>query len=92
MTGLANGTNYYFTVAAVNNAKRQGGASAEASATPVSATAPATSPTSRPPRDRGPGAPGAPTRLTATAGDAQVSLSWTAPAPRRLAAGQLPRL
>ncbi len=86
VTGLANGTAYYFTVAAVNAAKHQGSASGQASATPVSTTGPATTgpattPTSAHPT-RGtaaPGAPGAPTGLTATAGDAQVTLSWTAP-------------
>ena len=81
VTGLANGTVYYFTVAAVNAAKHQGSASGEASATPVSATSPATTPTSaHPTAGTGtPGAPGAPTGLTATAGDAVVNLSWTAP-------------
>jgi fibronectin type 3 domain-containing protein len=64
VTGLANGTTYYFTVAAVNDAELHSAASAEASATPVS---PAT-------------APGSPSGLTATAGNAQVSLSWAAPA------------
>ncbi|MGO8671962.1 MAG: choice-of-anchor tandem repeat GloVer-containing protein, partial [Capsulimonadaceae bacterium] len=57
-TGLTNGVNYFYTVAAVND----GGTSppsTEASATPE---APVLS---------------APTALTATAGDAQVSLSWT---------------
>ncbi len=76
LTGLANGTTYYFTVAAVNKANRQGGASGEASATPVSATAPASSAGGT----GAAGAPGAPTGLAATAGDAEVSLSWTAPA------------
>ena len=60
VTGLANGTTYYFTVAAVNGVG-QGPASAEVSATPAAM-------------------PGAPVRLTATAGNAQVTLSWTAPA------------
>ena len=64
VSGLKNGTTYYyFTAEAVNRANLHGGASAEASATPV---APVT-------------APGAPSGLTATAGDAQVSLAWTAP-------------
>ena len=46
LTGLTNGTAYYFTVAAVNSAKRQGKVSGEASATPVSATASASASTS----------------------------------------------
>ncbi|MGO8889083.1 MAG: fibronectin type III domain-containing protein [Streptosporangiaceae bacterium] len=82
LTGLTNGTAYYFTVAAVNSAKRQGKVSGEASATPVSATASASASTSAAATAGAgtPGTPGAPTGLTATAGDAQVSLSWTAPA------------
>ena len=64
VTGLTNGTTYYFTADAVNDADLHSAASAEASATPV---APVT-------------APGAPAGLIATAGDGQVSLSWTAPA------------
>jgi predicted phage tail protein len=63
VTGLANGTTYYFTVDAVNDANLHSAPSAEVSARPV---APVT-------------APGAPSGLTATAGDAQVSLSWKAP-------------
>ena len=63
VTGLTNGTTYYFTVDAVNDADLHSAASAGATATPV---LPVT-------------APGAPAGLTATAGDAQVSLSWTAP-------------
>ena len=59
VTGLANGTTYYFNVAAVNGVG-QGPASAEVSATPAAM-------------------PGAPVRLAATAGNAQVTLSWTAP-------------
>jgi fibronectin type 3 domain-containing protein len=61
VTGLANGTTYYFTAVAVNGAKLRSVASAQASATPVTV-------------------PGAPGGLTATAGHAQVSLSWKAPA------------
>jgi fibronectin type 3 domain-containing protein len=61
VTGLTNGTTYYVTVDAVNDADLHSAASAEASATPATT-------------------PGAPAGLTATAGDGQVSLSWTAPA------------
>src|SRR5690348_5284526 len=64
VSGLKNGTTYYFTADAVNGVNLHSGASAEASATPV---APVT-------------APGAPSGLAATAGDTQVSLSWNAPA------------
>ena len=64
VTGLTNGTTYYFTADAVNDANLHSAASAEASATPVT---PVT-------------APGAPGGLTATAGDSQVSLTWKAPA------------
>ncbi len=82
VTGLANGTAYYFTVAAVNAARHQGNNSGEASAAPVVATAPATASTSVSPvaGTGAPGAPGAPTGLIATAGNSQVTLSWTAPA------------
>jgi len=82
VTGLTNGTRYYFKVAAVNDAKRQGSDSGEASATPVSASASAsaTTSTSKGSGTAASGAPGGPTGLTATAGDARVSLSWTAPA------------
>ena len=64
VSGLTNGTTYYFTADAVNDANLHSVVSAEASATPA---APVT-------------APGAPGGLTAAAGDAQVSLSWQAPA------------
>jgi len=63
VSGLKNGTTYYLTADAVNRANLHSGRSAETSATPA---APVT-------------APGAPTGLTATAGNAQVSLSWKAP-------------
>ncbi len=63
VSGLSNGTTYYFTADAVNGANLHSVVSAETSATPV---APVTT-------------PGAPRGLTATAGDAQVSLSWRAP-------------
>ena len=64
VTGLTNGTTYYFTADAVNDADLHSAASAEASATPVT---PVT-------------APGAPGGLTATAGDSQVNLTWKASA------------
>jgi predicted phage tail protein len=60
VTGLTNGTTYYFTVTAVNRI----------GAGPASSEAPATLVTT----------PGAPTGLTATPGNAQVALSWAAPA------------
>ncbi|MFI5226475.1 MAG: fibronectin type III domain-containing protein, partial [Candidatus Limnocylindrales bacterium] len=66
VTGLTNGTLYSFTVTATNSVGT-GLASGAASATP---TAPPPPPT----------VPGAPTGLTATAGNAQVALAWTAPA------------
>ena len=59
MTGLVNGTTYYFRVTAVNRVG-QGPASAEVKAVPVTV-------------------PGAPVGLTATRGDGNVTLSWTAP-------------
>ena len=69
LTGLTNGTTYYFTVAAVNKANRHGGTSGEASATPVSATAPASSasPASSSSGTGAAGAPGAPTGASAGA-------------------------
>jgi chitodextrinase len=63
VTGLTNGTTYSFTVDAVNDAQLHSAQSAPVSATPV---APVT-------------APGAPSGLTASAGAAQVTLSWQAP-------------
>ncbi len=93
VTGLTNGTIYYFTVAAVNKAKLQGGKSGEASATPAAsasasssaaASASATGPASASPSGgataTAAGTPGAPTGLTATPGNGEVGLSWTAPA------------
>jgi len=82
VTGLANGTTYYFKVAAVNDAKHQGTDSGEASAVPVSATtsASASASASQTSGAGAAGVPGAPTGLTASPGNAQVSLSWTAPA------------
>ena len=97
VTGVTNGTTYYFTVAAVNKAKLQGGKSGEASATPAasasasasasgsaSASASATGQASSSPSGgataTAAGTPGAPTGLTATPGNGEVGLSWTAPA------------
>ena len=57
-TTAANGTKYYYVVAAVNSAGASANSS-EVSATPVAPAAPAT-----------------PTGLAATAGNAQVSLTW----------------
>jgi YHS domain-containing protein len=92
VTGLTSGTTYYFTVVAVNAAGLSP-PSEEASATLppiVSTTGPPTTgpPTTGPPTTgpptTGPPTTGppfaAPTRLTATAGNTQVRLSWTAPA------------
>ena len=59
VTGLTNGTTYFFKVLATN-ANGDGGLSNEASATPATA-------------------PSAPTGLTATPGNGQVTLNWTAP-------------
>jgi titin len=63
VTGLDNGTTYYFTVTAVNRAG-QGQASAEVSATPAPGPG---------------AVPGAVAGLTATAGNGRVTLSWSAP-------------
>jgi fibronectin type 3 domain-containing protein len=95
VTGLTNGTRYYFTVAAVNKAKLQSAKSGEASATPsagasasasasasgsASATGPATASPSGGATATATGTPGAPAGLTATPGNGEVGLSWTAPA------------
>jgi predicted phage tail protein len=70
VAGLTNGTTYYFLVAAVNDANRQGRDSGEASATPVSGSASA-SPTPR--------AAGTPTGLAATAGNPSKASAGTTP-------------
>ena len=89
---MTNGTTYYFTVAAVNKAKLQGGKSGEASATPAatgasasasaSAGASATGQASASPSGgataTAAGTPGAPTGLTATPGNGEVGLSGPA--------------
>jgi predicted phage tail protein len=91
ITKLTNGSAYYFKVAAVNKAAEEGKESGEASATPASATSSASarasasasasaSHTAAAGTPEPPGAPGAPTGVTATAGNAEVGLSWTAPA------------
>jgi len=63
-TGLTNGTTYFFTVKALNSIG-EGAASNEASATPTGGG--------------GPTVPGAPTSVTATAGNKHVSVAWSPP-------------
>jgi len=83
VTGLTSGTTYFFKVVAVNAAGLSP-LSAEASAkfqvmVPPATTAPATTaPATTAPATTTP-ALTAPTGLTATPGDTQVHLSWTAP-------------
>ena len=67
VTGLTNGQNYQFRVSAVNG-EGTGATSNVATATPRVTVQPVIT------------APGAPTNLSAAAGDTTVSLSWTAPA------------
>ena len=64
VTGLTNGTEYTFEVRGVNDGGP--GDAASVTATPMAPVEPV--------------APSAPQSLTATAGDAQVTLTWTAPA------------
>lgn len=64
--GLSNGTTYYYVVSALNTAGESAN-SAEVTAKPMAISVTPT-------------APGAPAGLTATAQDAQVSLSWAASA------------
>src|SRR6266550_2109187 len=65
-TAVTNGVTYYYQVSAVNNAG-EGPKSNEASATPNAPPPP-------------PSPPSAPQNLVATAGNAQVGLTWQAPA------------
>jgi hypothetical protein len=62
--GLTNGTAYTFTVTATNAVGTGPGSSPSAAVTPMGAAT----------------APGVPTGLSATAGNAKVTLTWTAPA------------
>ncbi|MBC6951690.1 T9SS C-terminal target domain-containing protein, partial [candidate division KSB1 bacterium] len=62
ITGLTNGTRYYFRITAVDNSLNQSGFSNEMNATPSAADLP----------------PAVPQNLTATAGDQQVTLNWQA--------------
>src|SRR5216117_2453864 len=65
-TSVTNGVTYYYQVSAVNNVG-EGPRSNEASATPSAAPPP-------------PSPPSAPQNLAATGGNAQVTLTWQAPA------------
>jgi hypothetical protein len=64
---VTNGTTYYYTVAAVNSAGT-GAQSNEVSAMPIAPPPPTVDP------------PGAPALTSATGGDSEVTLAWTAPA------------
>ncbi len=66
---VSNGTAYFYVVSAVNS----GGESVNSSQASASPTAPATNPT-----NPTPAAPGIPAGLTASAGNAQASLTWSA--------------
>jgi hypothetical protein len=61
VTGLTNGTTYFFQVAAINAVGTGSYSAASAGVTPAAV-------------------PGIPTSVAGTAGNAQVALSWTAPA------------
>jgi predicted outer membrane repeat protein len=63
VTGLTNGTAYTFTVTATNSVGTGPASAASNSVTPTTGIT----------------APGAPTSVTATAGNAQATVSWTAP-------------
>jgi hypothetical protein len=64
LSGLTNGTSYSFTVAASNSVGTGPSSGSTNAVVPV---------------NNGPTVPGAPTAVTATAGNAQASVSWTAP-------------
>jgi Fibronectin type III domain len=70
ISGLTNGTTYYFRVFAVNNTGGDGADSASVRVTPFAGTAPPAA-GSR---------PGAPTGLKVNPGDSYLGLSWSAPA------------
>ena len=70
VTGLTDGTSYTFTVTATNAVGTGAASAASNSVTPAAPVPPVPTAT----------VPGAPTAVTATAGDAQASVSWTAPA------------
>ena len=73
VVGLQGGSPYFFEVTAVNG-NGEGPPSAQVATTLTAGTSP-------PPTTPPPPVPAAPTGLVATAGNGQVTLSWTAPAP-----------